>query len=655
MLNTIKKGTEFLCLGKNYTIDLVKESTNQIRAFDEENGREVLLDKADFFESFENGETEFVIENPLSESEAKKGVDCKYLLVSQKNKQEINRKQAYVAAITGPDGSMISGTKEIKKAINRKARELEDKKRWPSPSTVKRWYVRLKANNGDVTSLIRRARRQSSLQNITLAEQTKKVRCYELFYACVHEFYLKPTNVSMKWVLMMMENKIEEDEYFADITPPSLPTLYRWFNKLPEYEKHMGKKGYLDAARHYTNGYPIEHPHYLLERVELDHTKLDIKLVDPDTGEALDNPWMTAFIDAKSRMIIGFHLSMHVPDISSVILAFRNAVLSKNYVKNKYGKEIVTEWPCQGLMQQIVTDNGRELLASDVQEKLSQFAEIVYNRKGTPQHKGKIERFFKTINEGLLHGCEGTTKSNYKQLGDYKSDQHAWMTFDMLVKVVHKWIIDVYHNTYHTGINNSPLQCWKKNAINYVERLPKSISQIDQLLWKTTDRNIQKYGIQLYNLKYQSPELMQIAKQYGLSTEVDILFDEQDLRLIRVILPNSTETIDVPCVRTEYVEGGLTLKDHKNVMKELNFTKKQIMQAGDKLLFRMKMELKEMEQAELKSLKKSNRKAAAKRKLVSSETVTDTSPKTMGESTKIEVLKRAEESVFSVVDSMEAE
>ena len=292
-------------------------------------------------------------------------------------------------------------------------------------------------------------------------EITFKSKAEELFDVCVREYYLKPENKALARVEEIMNQKVKEDPYFENVIMPHRSTLYRWLNDMPEYEKLKLKKGFLAAERNFPNGYTRKHPTYLLESVELDHTPLDVTVIDADTGMSIANPWLTLMIDRKSRMIVGFYIAMHTPNIESVIYTFRNAVLSKSYVKEKYGDKIKSKWPCYGLMDQIITDNGAELHADHVKDVFSRYVDVQYNKKGTPQHKGTVERVFRTLNEGLIHGLKGTTFNSYiTKSNEYSSADEAVWTLEALIEAVHIWVIDIYHNTFHSGIKTTPLNYW---------------------------------------------------------------------------------------------------------------------------------------------------------------------------------------------------
>jgi putative transposase len=66
-----------------------------------------------------------------------------------------------------------------------------------------------------------------------------------------------------------------------------------------------------------------------LEVVQIDHTLVDVVVVDELERLPLGRPWLTLAIDVASRMVIGFYVSLERPSTLSVALALIQAVLRK--------------------------------------------------------------------------------------------------------------------------------------------------------------------------------------------------------------------------------------------------------------------------------------------------------------------------------------
>jgi len=70
-----------------------------------------------------------------------------------------------------------------------------------------------------------------------------------------------------------------------------------------------------------------------LERIECDHTMLDLIVVDTETRLPLGRPWLTVMLDIHSRMVHGIYLSFNLSSCLSVIQCLRQAIKPKGYVR----------------------------------------------------------------------------------------------------------------------------------------------------------------------------------------------------------------------------------------------------------------------------------------------------------------------------------
>ena len=76
-----------------------------------------------------------------------------------------------------------------------------------------------------------------------------------------------------------------------------------------------------DGARAADNQFrPVVGQHvseYALQVTRIDHTKVDVIVVDDLMRRPLGRPWLTLIIDLASRMVAGFHLTMEAPSSDS--------------------------------------------------------------------------------------------------------------------------------------------------------------------------------------------------------------------------------------------------------------------------------------------------------------------------------------------------
>jgi putative transposase len=278
----------------------------------------------------------------------------------------------------------------------------------------------------------------------------------------------------------------------------------------------------------------------------------------------IGRPNLTILIDSFSRMVVGYFISTTPVNRRSVLKAIIHSVLPKDYITKKY-PDLTNEWPCFGIYSQLVSDNGMDLLAHDVKSALLKLG-IDYTQHGkkTPKDKGKVERFFRTLNEQLLGSLPGKTFSNHYKKGDYKAVENACFTLEDVDAFIHSWIVDIYHVTVHETLRDTPLNVWKKSIKNFqAPRLPANAYILQEILMETEERRLQKYGLDLFDLKYNSEGLMKIARKKGFKVPLKVLYDPDNIATITVLDPDDNSPVEAMCVNVGYANGFLPLDVHK--------------------------------------------------------------------------------------------
>ena len=71
-----------------------------------------------------------------------------------------------------------------------------------------------------------------------------------------------------------------------------------------------------------------------LDVVQIDHTPVDVIVVDEAHRLPIGRPWLTLAIDVATRVVVGFYVSLEAPSSTSVALCLTQAVLPKeNWLK----------------------------------------------------------------------------------------------------------------------------------------------------------------------------------------------------------------------------------------------------------------------------------------------------------------------------------
>jgi putative transposase len=249
-----------------------------------------------------------------------------------------------------------------------------------------------------------------------------------------------------------------------------------------------------------------------LEVYQIDHTPLDIILVDSHSRKPLGRPYLTLAIDVYSRMVAGFYLSLQAPGYFSVSQCLYNAFLPKDDFLKKY--DIQGEWEIYGIPSKYAVDNGKDLIGLDMQRVCDEFGMTMVRRPvGRPQYGSHVERVFGTINKEI-HNLPGTTFSNITEKAEYDSIKNATFTLDEITKWLTEFIVNVYHNRVHHGIGMTPRQKYRLGIFGDDENpgtgLPPIVEDKESIkiaLLPTYHRTVQKDGITLDGITYYSDVL----------------------------------------------------------------------------------------------------------------------------------------------------
>src|SRR5271157_2692677 len=138
---------------------------------------------------------------------------------------------------------------------------------------------------------------------------------------------------------------------------------------------------------------------------------------------------------------------------------------------------------------------------------------------------------------------------------DYDPTRQAVVLLTTFREMLHTWIIDVYLQTPHRGIKDTPAHRWHSEMIGLPLPLPPSAGELDVALGMTVQRVVFHYGIELEGLKYHSPELGELRRRMGTGAKVELTFDPGDLGHINVLDPLNGAYIRIPAVDQTYAKG----------------------------------------------------------------------------------------------------
>lgn len=434
----------------------------------------------------------------------------------------------------------------------------------PTPRRVRRWYRLFIASGRDVRALVdfhyAKGNRTDRYAH-WIKEEVEKA---------IGEFLITPTPASFRAVwrqanLRVRERAISESESpercqrgKKDIVGQNL--VAKLFRQREQYEVLVAQVGQREADRLLACVELGPQGDEVNSEWEVDHTLLDIFVIDPDTGKAAARPWMTTIIDRYSRCIVGFSLSFAPPSWTSIMDALRISIRRKDKILYTL-TGIKNTWDCFGVPKFLICDKGRDFMSKSLEETSAALGfKIVHMKPKKPWLKGKIERWFRTLEEEVVHILPGTTFSKMEKRKFYDSEGCAVLTIDETNWIVTKWIVDVYHQRPHTKLHlhRSPAEMWTAGlrSIPLPREIPASL--LKPLMGLVLSRTIRRTGVTYMGLRWDSHGFSSLRNRLPRSAEQpkDKLESSADV-LVRIDPVDLTKAYAWDEENENWVEGHL--------------------------------------------------------------------------------------------------
>jgi len=277
------------------------------------------------------------------------------------------------------------------------------------------------------------------------------------------------------------------------------------------------------------------HANHALEVVQIDHTKIDVFVVDAEHRQPLQRPWLTLAIDVASRMVTGFYVSLEAPSSTSVALAIQHMTFPK--ASWLAAREITGEWPVSGLPEAIHLDNAKEFRARALTRGCDEHGvRLIHRPVARPHYGGHIERLIGTM-MSAVHLLPGTTFSNVADLGDYDAAKHATMTLDELERWLALEVIR-YHDSVHSALKLPPRAAWREMLAARPAPIAHPADPAGFLLdfLPFEERRIRRDGVRLFDLRYWDDVLSPWAGR--LRRRLRVKYDPRDLSRVFIEDPD---------------------------------------------------------------------------------------------------------------------
>ncbi len=446
---------------------------------------------------------------------------------------------------------------DLNKNVTSEALLCAGASRPPGWITVYRWRCRYASYGSDLHALLNKQSRRSS---------NRAPELIEICEEAIDKIYLARERNTLQDAMDYAKQRVKEDNEVRkqrEQTLLSMPTRYllrRLQHAIPAFDQCAARYGRQAAIVRFRSVKGHRVTTAPLERAEIDHTPLDLFVLDDQNMLPLGRPYITLCVDDFTRCVLGIYVGFVPPSYLSVALCLKRAFMPKFSIREEY-PEIRNDWPAYGVMRELCVDQALEFHSDALEQACFRLGiEIHYAPRKQAWFKGKIEKLVGTLNREVAHGTPGTTFSNIFEKGDYNPDHFATVRLSTLKAAMHMWICDVYHQRRHRTLGIPPAQMWTENAKSEDIRMPEDREALDVIMGRPHQRVLSHKGVEFEGLLYNSDSLSELRNRHGSRLEVEIRVDESDVGMIYVLFKQNV--IKAQALNFVYA-NGISLWQHK--------------------------------------------------------------------------------------------
>ena len=351
-----------------------------------------------------------------------------------------------------------------------------------------------------------------------------------------------------------------------------------------------------------------------LEQVQIDHTVIDLIVVDERDRQPIGRPYLTLAIDVFTRCVLGMVVTLEAPSSVSVGLCLVHVACDKRPWLE--GLNIEMEWPMSGKPRLLYLDNAAEFKSEALRRGCEQHGiRLDYRPPGQPHYGGIVERIIGTAMQMIHDELPGTTFSNPGQRGEYDSEKMATLT----LRELERWLalaVGTYHGSVHNGLLQPPAARWAEA----VERVgvPAVVTRPTAFLvdfLPVIRRTLTRTGFVIDHIHYYADALKPwIARRERLPAFL-IRRDPRDISRIWVLEPEGQHYLEIHYRTLSH--PAVTLWEQRQALAKLRQLGRE--QVDESALFRMIGQMREIVTTAQKATRKARRDADRRQHLKTSE------------------------------------
>lgn len=414
-----------------------------------------------------------------------------------------------------------------------------------SPATLYRWLQRYSSLQVLTALLPRQRGWQHGKSRISTSIES-------IIQEVIRDFYLTPQRPRDQKAV----NEVQRRCTLQGIEPPNPGTIRLRLSRIPEKE-HLRGRGFREKAKNkfFPASGRFPNADYPLAVIQIDHTEVDIILVDDVYRKPIGRPWITLAIDVYSRMVVGYYLSFDSPSETSIAICVAHSVLPKDEWLLLH--KVDAQWPVWGIPKTIHVDNGPDFRSNNFQKScLTYGINLEFRPVKQPRYGGHIERMLGTLLREI-HTLPGTTFSSIKDREGYDAEKNAAMTKSEFESWLVGLICRIYHQRLHTAIGMTPLRKWEIGIFGSGDvegvGLPQRPTNRHSLLLDflpSFQRTIQAFGVTIEGMAYYAeslrPWINAIDPDSGAKREFIFRRDPRDISTIWFFDPTLKQYFQIP-------------------------------------------------------------------------------------------------------------
>lgn len=482
-----------------------------------------------------------------------------------------------------------------------------------STNTVYNWLKKYE-QSGLLTSLLPKQR--SDKGAVTLSDEVEQV---------ISEIIEKEFMDNRRKPIAKVCDEVRRACSKKGLKIPHKNTVRNRIKRLDSKEVMKARYSSQEAAHYYRtiNG-EFPHADAPLRVIQIDHTKLDIILVDDVHRINIGRPFITLACCVHSRVVFGVWVGFENPSAMSVGLTISQGILAKDRYLEKVG--VNGDWPMWGVPTCIHADNAKEFRGEMLKMACQQHnVRIEWRPVGKPQYGAHIERLLGTFLKEI-HTLPGTTSSSVAKKGSYDAEKQAALTLGEFEEWLINYIVNVYHQREHSSLGMSPLQKLKEGILGNettpgVGPLVKVKTENEERFkldfLPHVERTVQNYGIVWNKIHYYHDVLRpwinaedEKLKKY--KKKFIIKYDPRDISSIYFFDPQLKEYFEIPY--RDISKPVMSIWELREVKKQLKAQDQH--EIDEALIFSAFERMKEIEEAAVEKTAKARRRRQARKQTV---------------------------------------